>query len=347
MSDPLNVHKTTVTIVDFLEWQRQGTLDLQPIYQRRPVWQPKAKSLLIDSLLFGFPIPLIFLHNRLDVKTSRTMRQVVDGQQRLRTILAYIDIDSLRGDIDDWDEFEYLGHGKDKLYKGLSFRQLPEELQASALQTPLSVNFLPSNIEDVRVLEVFQRLNSTGLKLNAQEARNSQYFGEFKESAYRLAYMQNQRWQDWGIFSRQQIAQMREVELTADLMGYLIDGVRPKSEAAITSLFSAYDDVFPMRDAVEAKFVAVFDALDYTYRNSRSHIRRFRTTAWFYAAFAAVAGGSVPGSGLASALEQADRKIREGKVDEELLAVLRGATADRSSRQTRIEFLSSQVDAPA
>src|SRR5665647_2121709 len=104
MADLLNVDKTTTSVVDFLEWQRQGSLDLKPYYQRRSVWNPRVKSLLIDSLLRGYPLPLIFLHNRLDVQRSTTVRQVVDGQQRLRTILAYIDVDCLR-EVDDWDRF--------------------------------------------------------------------------------------------------------------------------------------------------------------------------------------------------------------------------------------------------
>lgn len=45
------MEKTTYTIVDFLEWQRQRSLDLQPYYQRRSVWNPRVRSLLIDSLL--------------------------------------------------------------------------------------------------------------------------------------------------------------------------------------------------------------------------------------------------------------------------------------------------------
>ncbi len=57
MSASLNVDKTTATIVDFLEWQRQGSLDLNPFYQRRSVWNPRVKSLLIDSLLKGYPVP--------------------------------------------------------------------------------------------------------------------------------------------------------------------------------------------------------------------------------------------------------------------------------------------------
>ena len=347
MVNQMNVDKTTATVVDFLEWQRQGSLDLKPYYQRRSVWNPRVKSLLIDSMLRGYPLPLIFLHNRLDVARSKTVRQVVDGQQRLRTILAYIDLDCLGEDTDDWDRFTVLrSHNRD--YAGLSFAQLPDDVQARILQTPLSINVLPSDIDDVTVLTIFQRMNSTGLKLNDQEIRNATFFGEFKDSAYRLAYRENQRWQEWGIFSRQDVAQMKEVELAADLMGFIISGVQARTKARITGLFRRFDDVFEERDEIEEEFGEIFDMLDYVYGTggSRSTLKRFRSTAWFYSVFAVASGQFHPvtAASLVAALERIDVLLRQDELDDELLRVLRGATADRASRQLRIEFLVSQLE---
>jgi hypothetical protein len=343
MEQPLGVSKTTYSVVDFLEWQRQGSLDLQPFYQRRAVWNPRVKSLLIDSLLRGYPLPLVFLHNRLDVTTSKTVRQVVDGQQRLRTLLAYIDIDCL-SEVTDWDRFTVLrSHNRE--YANLGFQQLPSDVQGRILQTPLSVNVLPSDIDDVTILTIFQRMNSTGFKLNDQEIRNATYFGEFKESSYGLAYSQNQRWQKWGIFSRQDVAQMKEVELTADLMGFLLRGVGARSKASITNLYKAYDDSFPQRDAVEKRFIDIFDFLEAVYGEaaSRSGLGRYRSTAWFYTIFALASGEFVAltPSALVERLERAEVALRSEHLDDELLKVVRGATADRASRMTRIKFISS------
>lgn len=343
MDQPLGVTKTTYSVVDFLEWQRQGSLDLQPFYQRRAVWNPRVKSLLIDSLLRGFPLPLVFLHNRLDVSTSKTIRQVVDGQQRLRTILSYVDIDCLI-DVDDWDRFTVLrSHNRD--FAGLGFQQLPPDVQGRILQTPLSVNVLPSDVDDVTILTIFQRMNSTGFKLNDQEIRNATYFGEFKDSSYFLAYSQNQRWQKWGIFSRQDVAQMREVELTADLMGFLLKGITARSKAAINALYKAHDSSFDNRTEVEKQFLETFDLLDGVYSEgaSRSTLKRFRSTAWFYSVFALASGeyGSFAPQELVSRLEHAELVLRSDSLDDDLAKMLRGATADRASRQARIKFLTS------
>lgn len=344
----LNVHKTTALIVDFLEWQRQESLDLTPYYQRRSVWTPRAKSLLIDSILRGYPIPLIFLHNRLDIEKSRTVRQVVDGQQRLRTILAYVDKHCLSS-LEPGDDFAVLKTHNPEFH-GLSFKQLPADVQTRFLQTTLSINFLPSDIDDVTVLTIFQRMNSTGLKLNAQEIRNATWFGEFKESSYDLAYSQNQRWIEWGVFSRQDIAQMKEVELTADLMGYLVGGVQARTKAAIERLYKSFDKDFRDRQQVEERFAAVFDSLGGVYGREfeRSHLRRFRRPTWFYAVFAVTAdvlarGEQVAPARMVDALESAEIELRSEHLDAALQKTLRGATSDRKSRELRVSFIQRKL----
>ncbi len=293
MIDQLSVTKTTYTIVDFLEWQRQRSLDLRPVYQRRSVWNPRVKSLLIDSIIRGYPIPLIFLHNRLDVNSSRTVRHVVDGQQRLRTILAFIDIDSIT-EPEEWDRFTVLkSHNPD--YSGLSFQQLDSEVQSRILETQLSVNVLPADVDDVTILEIFQRLNTTGLKLSDQEIRNATYFGEFKETAYQLAYSQYQRWLKWGVFKKQDVAQMKEVEFTSDLMGLLLKEVNARSKSVLDGLYKLYDSEIRDRDQLVKTFSETCDRLEEIYSpdRSRSGLKRFLNTGWFYSVFALTSGADL------------------------------------------------------
>ncbi|WP_028281067.1 hypothetical protein [Arthrobacter sp. H5] len=114
---------------------------------------------------------------------------------------------------------------------------LPDEAQQTILQTSLSVNVLPTDIPDVTILQIFQRMNTTGLRLKDQEVRNGSYFGEFKDASFALAYEQNQRWIEWGLFSRPDVAQMAEVEFTSDLVGALLRGVSGRSAAQITALY--------------------------------------------------------------------------------------------------------------
>ena len=83
MIEALNLTKTVYTVSQYLDWQRQGTLDLSPIFQRRPVWKAPAKSLLIDSVVRGYPVPIVLLRQVQDLKSLAMKMEVVDGQQRL------------------------------------------------------------------------------------------------------------------------------------------------------------------------------------------------------------------------------------------------------------------------
>src|SRR5690242_16444075 len=76
------------SIADFLEWHANNLLDLSPKFQRRGVWTRAAKSFLIDTILRGKPMPKVLLTQNLIGK--KNVRTVVDGQQRIRTILEFV-----------------------------------------------------------------------------------------------------------------------------------------------------------------------------------------------------------------------------------------------------------------
>jgi Protein of unknown function DUF262 len=78
-------------LTEFISWQRHKTLVLNPPFQRRSVWKLGARSYFIDTLIRGLPVPLVFLRERLNVDRQDIVREVVDGQQRLRTVLGFVD----------------------------------------------------------------------------------------------------------------------------------------------------------------------------------------------------------------------------------------------------------------
>ncbi len=81
-----NYDSRTYSLNDFVAWDRQKELVLNPAFQRRAIWNDKAKSYLIDTVLRGKPIPKLFIRQKINVTTKTSIREVVDGQQRLRTI---------------------------------------------------------------------------------------------------------------------------------------------------------------------------------------------------------------------------------------------------------------------
>ena len=78
------------SVRDFEEWREKGELVLAPKFQRREVWSPKARSYLIDTIVRGKPIPKIYMRQDINPETRRTTREIVDGQQRLQSVLTFI-----------------------------------------------------------------------------------------------------------------------------------------------------------------------------------------------------------------------------------------------------------------
>src|SRR3546814_15892 len=78
-------------IADFLDWHKEKRLVLNPEFQRGSVWTAAAKTYLIDTILRQLPMPKVYLRTRVDLESKKSIREVVDGQQRLRAIIEFSD----------------------------------------------------------------------------------------------------------------------------------------------------------------------------------------------------------------------------------------------------------------
>jgi uncharacterized protein with ParB-like and HNH nuclease domain len=115
------------------------------------------------------------------------------------------------------------------------------------LDYQFSVHSFPSDTDDREILQIFARMNSTGVKLNAQELRNAEFFGAFKKISYEIATEQLNRWRDWKIFTVDQIARMNEVELSSEFMLLIIAGVLEKNNSTIDNYYKKFEDSFSFR----------------------------------------------------------------------------------------------------
>lgn len=66
---------------------KKGQLEIQPDFQRGDVWSSRSQTLFIDSLIKQLPIPSLCIS--LDISSQR--RQVIDGLQRIKTIIKFLD----------------------------------------------------------------------------------------------------------------------------------------------------------------------------------------------------------------------------------------------------------------
>ena len=261
------------SVNDFVEWEKQGQLVLNPAFQRRAVWSDKAKSYLMDTIVRGKPIPKIFIRQTLNVATKTSLREAVDGQQRLRTILSFIK-----------DGF-VISRRHHKEFGGKRFSQLPEDIQASILSYEVAVDLL-INLPDPEVLDIFGRLNSYAVILNEQEKLNAEYFGTFKVLANSIGRKYNEYWIKQGVFTAKQILRMSEVNLAADLLIAMNAGIKSKKQ--IRRHYALYEDQVEIEpEGLETKFDAIISTIGKLYPEGLSSTE-FRRPFLFYTLFTSV-----------------------------------------------------------
>jgi hypothetical protein len=344
-------------VSDFLSWQREGSLVLSPSFQRRPVWKPSAKSYFMDTVVRGLPVPIIFIRERIDLATQTAIREIVDGQQRLRTLFTYIDSTSLPDYNKDRDPF-VVSSQHNKELAGKEFVRLGGEIQRRILGYEFSTHVLPSDTEDRDLLMIFARLNSTGVQLNGQELRNAEYFGLFKTTAYELALEQLERWRTWHIFNEEQIARMNEVELTSDLLMTMIDGLTGKSQPKLNALYKRFDEQFAFEPAASIRFRRVMDLIDEVLGTSIP-VTVFSSEVYFYSLFVLFYDllyglrSSLHTPGVARRVNQhvlrermleVSANFRSEAVPDDVLDAIRRASADLGRRRTRHNYLRKMYD---
>lgn len=259
---PLEIQKTFYKIGDFVSWSRSRTLVISPEFQRRSVWKADTKSYLIDTIIRGFPIPPIFLRDSgINLMSFEPNREVIDGQQRLRTVLAYIDPSLVENFNPQKDSFTVKSVHNTEL-AGKAFRELNIEQQRAILEYQFNVYVLSSYVDDREVIQIFRRMNSTNYTLNAQELRNATFYGEFKTSAYQLAAEQLHRWREWRLFTEDNISRMLEVELTSELLFFIVNGkIVRTTKKMMDGIYQRLDETYPQRYEVEVRFRNVMDII--------------------------------------------------------------------------------------
>ncbi len=145
-------------------------LIIPPAFQRKYVWNKRQASRFIESLLMGLPVPGIFLFK--DQKIKKQL--LVDGLQRLQT-LSFFKRKQFEGKLfgladvaDAW-----LGKTWDDL--SLEDRDIIDQ---SVIHATIFQQDYPKE-KDRSIYEVFERINTGGMRLSAQEIRACVSFGPF------------------------------------------------------------------------------------------------------------------------------------------------------------------------
>ena len=212
------------------------------------MWTAPARSYLIDTLLLGMPVPPLYLRVTQDEGRTRVMREVVDGQQRMSAVLDYMQ-----------DKYVLSKSVESVEVAGKKYSQLSIEKQNRISQYSFICEVL-YGVSDQEVLQIFARLNTHSVRLNAQELRNGKYFGPFKRTAYALALAYLEFWRRNHVFTERSIARMSEVEMTSELMILQLDGPQDKKQT-IDDFYDKYDEEFPKQKTVVNRFRSTVDVI--------------------------------------------------------------------------------------
>lgn len=209
----LDRDSNSMTISAFYELHLLGKFNYDPPCQRKSVWGEAQKSFLIDSILKNFPIPPIFLYRKIDSNTGKESYDVIDGKQRLLSIIAFITNEiSLPDDFGD-------GAFGDEEMNGKYFEDLKEH-KSILWKYKLSIEYVESNEIDV-INSVFDRLNRNGVTLNPQELRKAKYNAS-KLYKYILELKEHEFWKK-SLIDGVKSNRLEDDEFISDILFYLID----------------------------------------------------------------------------------------------------------------------------
>lgn len=156
-----------------------------PEYQRKYVWSIKQASLLVESFLLGLPVPPLFLY-----VNDENKYEVIDGQQRLTSMLYYLE--GYFGKPDAKGKraiFKLSGISEKSPFKNKSFAELEEKHQRklrSSVLRAINVKQLNPTENNTSVFHIFERLNTGGTTLRPQEIRNVVFRGRIVSALQEL-----------------------------------------------------------------------------------------------------------------------------------------------------------------
>ncbi|MDE0000649.1 MAG: DUF262 domain-containing protein [Rhodospirillaceae bacterium] len=190
---------------------KDHTLHLRPLserprFQRKYVWSNRLASLLVESILLKIPIPPCYFSQNDEFELD-----VIDGQQRIFSIYRFLD-----------NQFSLSGLEVLPNFNGKRFHQLDHrskrQIETHTLRAVVITNDSHPDIQ----FDVFERLNTNTMPLNAQELRNCIYRGKLNDLLGDLATFKP--WLDI-LGKRQPDKRLRDEELILRFFAFYTAGL--------------------------------------------------------------------------------------------------------------------------
>lgn len=318
-------------VQDLINWDQHDELNLSPWYQRRSVWTAPQKSYLLNTLFEQKPVPTLYFRHTVDLELDKSLREVVDGQQRIRAILDYArsGFPALHPDHD----------------RKVTYDKLTADQKRSFRETKLSGGWL-LGATDADVIEVFGRLNSVAKTLNAQEKRNANFSGEFKQFCLREAASRVSLWRDLKVFTANDIARMLEMEFISDVVLNMLSGLSDFTAAKLDKIYKDKDVVFPEATNIKKRLDSVFSRVASLPASAIRDTIFCRKPVFFSLLFEMDRNKTAKGKKLEDAIMEIDERFNSDKplnerprTDAEFYQACSASTQRIASRRVRSRYI--------
>ncbi len=206
----MNFIRTSKEIKYLYDMYRKGELILQPFFQRNLVWSKKGKSRFIESILLKLPISEVYLYQ--DTKDTIS---VIDGQQRLSTIFAFIERKFNLAELEQKTNLD-----------GLSIDFLEDEREVF-LDFPINYVLISNEATKSEIIDMYSRINEYTVNLNEQELRKAAHSdSEFLKLSEELSLLEFFEYAQF--FSKRKRERMNDVEFISELLALQIYGIQDK-----------------------------------------------------------------------------------------------------------------------
>ncbi|MBS3026073.1 MAG: DUF262 domain-containing protein [Dolichospermum sp. DET50] len=341
------------TISWFWDLHTRKLIELDPPYQRRSVWNQDYKDYFIDTVLNGYPAPAIFIYQEITPEGVSKI-SIVDGKQRLSTLFEFAN-----------NEFPVYEKATIARLRGKYFKDLDIEAKQNFWKYQFAIEYLPSSDEKI-IGNIFDRINRNIIKLTSQELRHAKFNGVFITAVEDLTiWMFEYLGGNFPNIDQRTKKQMKDVEIVAQLLLFLEEGVRAYSQEYLDKSFSERDINWESQEEVENEFrhtiESIKEILEFSQDINLSKTR-LKNQADFYSLFGAVAelnrentlnASAEIGERIKKFLEVIeDEKIRNQAIDSlnnyqinalEYYKAVKQSFTDSGARKTRIRIMKSVI----